>query len=1444
MALLDWTRRVILERIAANTNKSYFYELLADIAREKRETESSFRALENSLADAGIRRPAILRELLTMSTPSAGFGGFNTGPGDIRRQLRYGRRLVGLRLLWPPEVYIDIGKSLLNEDDLSGAERAFEMIDDITGLMDLDRTKAGILEEEGYEKESLKHYNRALSVNRDSLELLHKTGLLNEAQAKNDVAYRRYLEAIQGLLRRQAAKLAEEPAQEEPDPWLASRGLRKQENVSREFREHYASLEQGLLLNWPGGAEESALAVGELKALFDDALGNVLESSDDELLALSRYVRLDRVARLVRRAGFFLDDPGIADYADLRLLKHFGHDPDFAKFLHKQYGDAGRQVAGSSGRRAVSGGPGREEGAPESPLRKQLALAAEREDFHMQLELLRLERATDEIVALLIKRIRDGHYREGLGYARAFLGERDFRDLVVSVAPGLIEDRTALLKLIGLDPGMFMQVEEIAGTTLVPDGNVLELLLSQEAWQLTEDIYADSHGFWEYLKARSSIEDRTRYLQALVGRPGGGRTLARLAPGEMFRDFLREELSLRQRRLIGDMLIDYLAKMDGNDQDVRYFLAGFCLFTDAHAQNLQVLYRVLDYIAVRWSSMPKTRPLLQALYEGRGDDAFPQYVMLKDQDPNLTFSFTLNQGLFEGLANARSRLLDAVMSGRPVDPKLARAAYEMEFPPWRETRYTEAEFRRRADLLKELRKLDSDGDFYRRQLTKVWLDLGEMQRVGEAVAIEYRAAPEHEAWRLARFLFLVSQQEFSEALALARDGGTDLSDTRILQQSLRSQWMDNSAPSTRRLIQHLQNTSGWPPAAIHNIDLPGFGVNEAPAVKRLREALVGPDHSKGQIALRTSWRSLLSPEREPYEPEPGAKPMQLVADSLLSAPLEDPAESASSSPTMGYFAPLVVVPHMPAGQVLLPAHTGDDEASSPYTLFREVASSPYGVSEMDAYLRALPDEDRKSFFRLYEYLAGAILASGSSDVRNLLSVRMAEGAMDDHQFTLWMLLQDQTKTDFGVGELEAFRQRLNDMADPSSYQLLLAARLLAAAGDMDAAAQYYQLVAARRIQHGEFTSTTRALVISVTNPDAFGDLSGLMDEIAERLPEAPAREVIDGLLELARRADYGQETEPLLHAFALMSLDKVYSPHELLTEAGNWSPAVLERPEIPVAGGGPKSVELVRAFARSGDYRQALELLGDILNSPAARVSGYTPWNLSQQESESANAWIALSQLYGIEVFGNELELDVQYAPGVRELMSREDRILPKSAEDWPNAEEWVGALTGKLLDWLEKGEIEPDGALPLLGAAVLRLNAGEASPATALRARALMQRVLIAVEAGGQPVGTAGLKALIPVARTTGIPIPLHWTANALGLGGVTWRERLETLQTYAGTEEVKGCIDLFRQAGWDQGLEVPRQLLAMAESVNDESYARELRARVAQEEAAKRALQPAGQG
>ena len=89
---LERIRRMILERIAGRASKFYLYELLADIARETGDTEASFVALENSLAEAGLRRPAVLRELVTLATPNTVGPEFPAG-GNTEAQRRGNARV-------------------------------------------------------------------------------------------------------------------------------------------------------------------------------------------------------------------------------------------------------------------------------------------------------------------------------------------------------------------------------------------------------------------------------------------------------------------------------------------------------------------------------------------------------------------------------------------------------------------------------------------------------------------------------------------------------------------------------------------------------------------------------------------------------------------------------------------------------------------------------------------------------------------------------------------------------------------------------------------------------------------------------------------------------------------------------------------------------------------------------------------------------------------------------------------------------------------------------------------------------------------------------------------------------------------------------------------------------------------------------------------------------
>ena len=1452
MGRLDWTRRVILERIAGRANKFYLYELLADIAREKGDTEGTFLALENSLAEAGLRRPSILRELLTMATPNAGFTGFSTGSGDIERQLKHGRRLVGLRQQLPPEVYIVVGKSLLKKDDVPGAERAFEMIDDITGLIDVNRTKAEIFEEEGYDQQSRKYYNRALNVNRDSLELLHKTAFLYEAGGRDDVAFRRYLKAISVLLPRQASVLAAGAPPVDPNSWQAITALRTDTTVSREFRENYNSLEQGLLLTWPSDAAESAGAVAELKELFEDELRNVLDRAGGNLLPLARYARLDRFARLIRRVGFYLDNPDLSQYADLRLVEHFAADKAFAEHLSKQYGDAGRALPVEVEQWDAAARPDASVGASASALHRQLALAESRSDFETQLQLLRMAGATEELEALLGERILDGHYLDGLGYALAMLSGEEFKRLAVAAAPKLMEDRSALLALLGSNAEMYLEAEEVAGRSLVPVEEIVALLMSPEAWQQTGSPLADRSGFWEYLQARATVDDRIHYLQALAERSGGDQIFFRINPVSSFHALLKERLNARQRQAVVDAATTYLSKLETNNENVFYQLVPMVLVADARPDNAGVLHRVAEYMADRWPAFPNLRPLLEALYEERLDEAFKKLMEVRDaMPPQIANSFSFAEaGLKEALEGPRERLLDEVASGQSVDPELARAAYDMEFGLFGSVPPAGERLERKAILLDNLRKLDPEDEGYRNELIEAWLQLGNTTNAGEAIAAEYQAAPGDESWRLALFLFLKSQQRFDEALALAREGGQDLQDAKVVEDAVTAVTRRGIGQPLAMLIPRLNSAASAAmaqggvvaqtgAAGIIGFPAPGLPTKGNSPVERLIEALEAGDHEAGRKALREAWRGLLTRRQSPYAPLPGSTPLQWVASSLLNMPLQGRARSASAAFVMG---PMIMLRR--AGQSIASVSAAGEEPQKPRMLFDAVAEAPYGATELGSYLRAMPDASRKGFHQLYEYLAKAYGADGERDqyLRETWS-HLQSQQIDDHEFTLWMLLRDELKVEFGTVALEAFERRAAASVDPAPYQLLLAARVFATAGAFEQALEHYKLVAARRIQHNEFVDRRPAFSPFGFTSSPVRNLSTLMDEVVTRLPREAASEFVDSILSIARPAAEVPAIEAIFDAFLLFSLDKVYPPDELLRQAKHRSAGVLELPDPMVGTDNAKAAELARAYARSGELRRAMEILEDMLINDAPEVR--SPFPRRQKDYADQAAVQRLSQLYGIPIFGSSFGQFGNGVSGARELFSRQSRLFPKGAEDWPGAAEWTGVVSEAVLVWLEEGELDPDQAVQLLVAVGMRPpvpEEGTQDPAQEPNQQGdLLQRLLATIEAGEQPLGAEGLMMLAPLAQAAGTPIPFEWVADLLEKGGLNRQQQLGLLRMYAGPEEAARLLALYRDSGLDQGLEVPRQLLALAEESGDVFYAEELRQRVEREEAARKALLPA---
>lgn len=1438
---LAWTRRVILERIAGRANRFYLYELLADIAREQGDTEASFIALENSLAESGLRRPAVLRELLTMATPNAGFSGFSTGAGDIDRQLKYGRRLVGLRQQLPPEVYIDVGKSLLAREDVSGAERAFEMIDDITGMIEIDRTKAEIFEEAGYDEQSRVFYNRALNVNRDSLELLHKTGFLYEVIGREDVAFRRYLKAIGDVLRRQSTVLAAGARPVDPNSWQAMMNQRTDTTVSREYREHYASLAQGLLLSWPEDADESEAAAAELKSLFETELRNVLDRSGEELLPLARYARLDRTARLIRQAGFFLGDDELARYADRKLLDHFGGDADFAEHLVQAYRSAGRPLP-----EGVE--PDAHESAPAalSPLRRQLALAGERKDFETQLQLLRLDGAYDEMETLLGERILDGNFLEGLGYALGLLGESEFRRLALATSSKLLEERDALHALIRSDVDMFLKAEEVVGQPLVPPGEVIDLLLDPDAGEEQPNPFGfgDNGDHWRYLEERGSVDERIRFLQGEVQRSldrgGEFRSFGGLQP---FRALLKERLSTGQRDDIAGSVVDYLSALESNDQSISYTLGQLLLVLDARPENASVLYRIADYVENRWPNFPSARPLLEALYAKRFDDAFGLLVELEENMPQqngFTFRFYMPE-LDEALKGPRSRLLEAVVAGETVEPELARAAYEREYSRnFYFSRLDPEKLERQIEVLEKLIDLDPDSARYRPDRINAWLSLGYANRAGEAIAEQYANAPEDTQWRLAHFLFLKAQQRFEEALAVVTDGGPDLADPAVFQR-LMVQRQRGFGPmnSIFGQLQAMQSSASAPgsavaaaPIGIMPLGMPGSGERRKGPEQRLNDALNDGDHELGRQALREAWRRLSVPRDSPYGASPGSMPLSYLAQNLLNSHLQAPGQSVPGRPGGGAFvggAIFIAAPAMP----LMPGNASPEEdAPEPRMLFDAVAEAPYGAAELDGFLRATPDRERTHFHQLYEYMAKA---AENGDRLEELWKRLNERAIDDHEFTLWMLLRDRQQVEFGPGGLEAFEQRVAAMSDPSPYQLLLAARVFATAGAVEQAVEHYRLVAARRIEHDEYGDGQQVFFGYRPAGPSFANLLELMSDAGRRLPPEAAGEVVDSVLLLARRAREIPGADALFDAFLLAALEKVYAPEELFDQARRRSSGVLELPDHLYESGAVKAAELARAYARAGDLDRAVEIFGAMLMEEG-------PGALSREELQNpqARAGIqalsSLSLLYGLPAVTQPYQYSNQGFTAAQEILRRMERLFPLDADDWPGAGEWTRAATDALLGWLAAGQVEQKEALRLLAQLGMRQVLDDETG----QEEELVARILESIEEAGRPLSAESLVMLLSLAQAGDTSLPFELAAGILEDGRLPWQQQLTLLGMYQDSDEGERLLELVRAAGLDQGLGVLRILRTVAERSGDTSYASELQQRIAREEEAEKELLP----
>ena len=1380
-----WAARIILERIAGHSDKFYLYQLLGEIAQEVGDTEAEFRAVENSLSQAGVRRPSVLRELVTLATADAGFAGFSTGTGDPERQLTYGRRLIGLRQELPPEVFINLGKVLLDEGAVQAAVQAFDLINDITGLVNVDQTKADLFLDAGYPDEAINWYSRALNVSRDDLMLLARTAMLREVRGQDDVANALYFRAIGNVLRTLDTKRREQRPGANSSP-MAMLGLGPDTSVSRDYRAYFEFLAQGFLTTWPGDPKLAAARIDAIKAMFDAELSVVLagqsenganEPSTESLANLDEFTRLDRIADFANRVADRAGDAGLVRYLDAILGEHFPSEtPD------------GTEVA-----------------TDKPLLRRHMEIAKRGDDFEAAVRLARLAGDDEDMLALFRERIDAGSYREGLAYARALLDATAFKRLVAASATTLKDNPKSFLDLIQADAELVLEIESDLGRDIVTVDELFDILADPTARENTGiSVFYSGDGAWRYLKAKASIDDQLRHLAATAARHRRGE-FRNYAFTDMLHDLLKVELTQPQRETLVAATREYLVKQDLKDEFAQATVFELLLVPEAHPANLGALYELADQAQRLGQMATDVAGTVKNVLEGTDEEGL---LALVDLQRGGRRYFGGISGEDEKYAAARARILDSVRAGDPTyDAETVRLVYEFEFA----SRYYGIQLpletlERSAELLPILVARYPDDHRYSRELVSAHIDLAQWAQAEQALAACYENDPADEMLRGALYYLMINRERYDAALAVATDGGPDLRDTAVADE----------------LLEEVRNARGFDPAASATLFRAIYRGNLDPSYNRwspqvdrgievLRKSLAdGAEHEDdvASQALRTVWRGVAAPSEErAYAP-----PASYMIDSLLSLPLDpnrtDEMRYRRADQDYGLDAML---------------DAADDPDST--TLFEAIAGRPYSAPAFDLYLGSLPATERRDLHSFYKLLVTATETADTLDQRvQSLSTRLGE--LGDHDFTVWMLLRDEQTEDLAAREHNALVERANEIADPTMLQILAMARLHAKAGAFGMASEHYRLLAAKLARHGEFIDRVRVMVVGDLD-QAPMDLAELASEVAETLPTEAARATAESIVVTARRADRHEAYAAYFDAFLLRVLALLYSPQEALALAAQFSATATTVSDPLGEWEAAKATELMRVHAMAGNEPRAMELLRTLLASTSRAGSAAGPPQ-DQEQYDLIRAIDTLAGLYGLR----QIDLyDGTPAP-LNDLILRRERPFPSDRENqFPGDVTWMTAAVDAMFAWLDDPDLDQAGVLEAAFVVAWQLHArGEAG-----HAKAVVSKLAGRITADPKRLG---LQHLVMMSLRVGNALPPELAAEALAQGNLSVEQEVEVIEGLRDANDAATALTVGRVADNDDKLAVMRVLAPLADAAGDNDYAGDLEDRINAAEESRRDL------
>jgi len=1170
-----WTFRTILERIATKADKIYLYTLLADIAQEIGDKESEYTSLESSVSLAGLRRPAILRELFTMASPGEGFTFMSRNVSDPVRQLRFGQRLIGLRQQLPPSVFIALSKTLLNNEDMLGAERALDQINDVTGMIDISQTKGELFYDAGHSNTALRHYVEAEVLDQDNLELATKTTAIRELAGQTQTAHVAYLRIIEKIVQSQLVWLDQSrlPAQ---NPGNLPRFQEARDtSLSSDYRYYYEFLLQGLFSTFESGESNRENLLQHAREIFDNALNNsVPYFSTSESKQLAVFPRLKVATEHVRRIAYFTDDLPLYRYVNTQLQLHLADDDVVKSMPEEQNTHWLTQNSESS----------TSDTDVQTTINRWIKSLVKERHLDQAVRFAVHEDDTQAIQTLLTESLEQGEIIDTLSLAIRILDDEELKRFVSFVVSKLSERPDDLLVLFSQGQYLVSHIEQKIGLQLSEVDQILSLFKdtvakSAKSKPIQYSDFSNLMALSNYVYTKGNLRQKLDLLENLNSVPSD--SLITGLSAELYGLLVLEVLDHNERSRLNSIMLRRIDDIDFTQFGLSRGLIPQILARSIPKENWELHQTITDEWITRGQIGEHIALARDYLYAEEHDKALDHLLEFLQSDGDDFRRRSILDEVWNTIKDAIDQRFLMIAEVPSTDVNAVRSLYLMTYPD--DTYLRGDSSASESASIQEIERLElmiknfPDVEEFRRYLILSFFDLQDQAGITTSLADYYQFDPSETYIRAAYYFNLIKNERFVDAQSVLEDGREDLSNSNVVE-------------TMKEAIEEKYSSSRSSSAEIFKMVLDieedffgrsgvSWSKSTKEAVKTLTQSTTSTDDVdliQQIIALKRaiSLDLIKNPDNLYYMPRAIDVLMALRTDGdrglneifssrLLSQDTRQQIDSLKS---------LIERPSEGTISKLLP------KLSENYPI----------AQELETLFLALPPNSWSSNLEFLNLIGNSYQYDQQREQReNELFQQLLSNELNSYEFALWMQLRLLNTAPHSEEELKKFADQVASLQEPSTLHLSLIAQLFAKYQAYDISADVFVLMATTSASSIEFENTFGNL--ERTKP--LMSVLELCEVVRELLPQDLAETTVATLINVSFPNSSSDIALDTYHAFVMDVVLSDPKPAQFTKKVETIKERINEEPGLKNVVQTLVHLKLARHEALKGDSEEALTLL-------------------------------------------------------------------------------------------------------------------------------------------------------------------------------------------------------------------------------------------------------------